>query len=73
MDQHQRPNAKRDGVMKPLTAQERLFVETQNQCALCGSALQIRVETYLDDYYLREEAACPVCQIKTRVKNHKMH
>ena len=70
MDQH-------DHSSKPkvpeLTAAERLFVEAQNQCALCGSLLQITVETYLEDYYLREEAECPVCNVKTRVKNHKMH
>ncbi len=58
---------------KELTIQERQFVETQNHCALCGSPLQITVETYLEDYNLREEAVCTVCNVKTRVKNHKMH
>ncbi len=70
MDQH---NHSSKPKVPELTAAEKLFVETQNQCALCGSALQITVETYLEDYYLREEAECPVCNVKTRVKNHKMH
>ena len=55
-----------------LTENEQLFIETQNQCALCSSDLNITVESYLEDYYLREEAECPTCKIKTRVKNHKL-
>jgi hypothetical protein len=49
------------------------FVELQNTCPLCNSQLTIRVETYLEDYTLREEATCPKCQILARVKDHKMH
>ncbi len=48
------------------------FIENQNHCALCNSVLNINVESYLEDYYLREEAECPKCHIKTRVKNHKL-
>jgi hypothetical protein len=59
-------------LKKSLSSQEKLFVEAQNQCALCNTALDIKVESYLEDYYLREEAECPNCKIKTRVKNHKM-
>ena len=55
-----------------LSEQQMNFVEKQNHCALCGSPLEIVVETYLEDYTLREEASCPKCQIKTRIKNHKM-
>lgn len=51
----------------------RSFVEMQNTCALCNSQLTIRVESYLEDYTLREEASCPKCQILARVKDHKMH
>ena len=56
-----------------LTRKELLFIESQNHCALCGSQLEIIVESYLEDNYLREEAICPNCEIKTREKNHKMH
>jgi hypothetical protein len=55
-----------------LSQRERHFIESQNHCALCNTKLQIKVESYLEDYFLREEAECPTCQIKTRVKNHKM-
>lgn len=51
---------------------ESQFVESQNHCALCNTLLSIKVESYLDDYFLREEAECPTCKIKTRVKNHKL-
>jgi len=49
------------------------FVEMQNTCPLCNSQLTIRVETYLEDYTLREEASCGKCQVLARVKDHKMH
>ena len=49
------------------------FVEMQNTCPLCNSQLTIRVETYLEDYTLREEATCTKCQVLARVKDHKMH
>lgn len=49
------------------------FKEVQNTCPLCNDTLSIRVESYLENNMLREEASCPTCQILTRVKNHKMH
>ncbi|MCB0414405.1 MAG: hypothetical protein KDD50_08735 [Bdellovibrionales bacterium] len=49
------------------------FIETQNCCALCGNELKITVESYLCDYNLREEAFCERCEIKTRIKDHKLH
>ena len=49
------------------------FLENQNLCVLCNTQLEIRVESYLEDYLLREEAICPHCKIKTRDKNHRMH
>lgn len=49
------------------------FIEVQNTCPLCNSQLTIKVESYLENYTLREEATCPSCQILARVKDHKMH
>jgi len=49
------------------------FIEVQNTCPLCNTGLDIRVESYLEDYMLREEASCPNCQVLARVKDHKMH
>ena len=49
------------------------FVEHQNLCPLCGTQLSIKVESYLEDYNLREEAHCPNCDLLARIKDHKMH
>lgn len=49
------------------------FMERQNQCPLCGQQLEIRVESYLENYTLREEAHCSHCDVLARVKDHKMH
>lgn len=49
------------------------FIENQNQCVLCNSQLEIRVESYLEDNLLKEEAICPHCNIKAREANHRMH
>jgi hypothetical protein len=62
-----------DGAQAPAkSSAQQVFIESQNHCALCNSVLEIQVESYLEDYYLREEAQCPKCNIKTRVKNHKI-
>ena len=49
------------------------FKESQNHCPLCNSQLTIKVDSYLENYTLREEASCPKCQLLARVKDHKMH
>lgn len=49
------------------------FKESQNHCPLCNSQLTIKVETYLENFTLKEEASCPKCQLLARVKDHKMH
>ncbi|USN48483.1 MAG: hypothetical protein H6626_05170 [Pseudobdellovibrionaceae bacterium] len=65
-----KPNANR---VDKLSKQHRVFIERQNNCALCSTQLEISVVTYLEDYTLREEAKCPHCNLITRVKDHKMH
>ena len=49
------------------------FIQSQNNCPLCGSELEIETESYLENFTLREEAHCPQCQVLARVKDHKMH
>jgi hypothetical protein len=58
---------------KEIERRHQSFVELQNTCPLCNSQLTIRVESYLEDYTLREEATCTKCQVLARVKDHKMH
>ena len=57
---------------KQMRDRHQTFVQLQNTCPLCNSQLTIRVESYLENYTLREEATCPKCQILARVKDHKM-
>jgi hypothetical protein len=61
----------RSKEMPKTEAQE--FIEIQNHCALCNTKLEIKVESYLEDFFIKEEAVCPHCKIKTREKNHRMH
>lgn len=49
------------------------FIQNQNHCPLCNTKLAIKVETYLEDGNIREEAECPKCDLLARVKDHKMH
>ena len=49
------------------------FIESQNNCPLCGTKLEIHVDSYLQNFTVKEEAFCPSCQTKTRVKDHRMH
>ena len=48
------------------------FIEAQNHCGLCNDELEITVTSYLDNNMLQEKAYCPKCDIKVRVKDHKM-
>lgn len=55
-----------------IESRHQAFIERQNHCPLCGTQLEIRVESYLEEYTLREEAHCPDCDVLARVKDHKM-
>jgi hypothetical protein len=59
-------------VREDVTELQTAFIERQNHCPLCGSQLDIRVESYLENHLLREEAHCPSCEVMARVKDHKM-
>lgn len=49
---------------------EQWFIESQHHCALCNTELRIRIRREPDAPFLIEEASCPKCKIKTRVKSH---
>lgn len=48
------------------------FIERQNNCTLCGTQLDLNVEPYYNEGLAREEAYCPNCNVKTRIKNHPL-
>lgn len=49
------------------------FINSQNNCILCGTILEMKYHTLecLDE--IREEAYCPHCSVKTRTKTHTMN
>jgi len=57
---------------KDMTGRQREFIASQNLCPLCEEQLEIHVESYLEDFMLREEAHCPNCEVLARIKDHKM-
>jgi len=66
-------NDNNEALLNPEHRRHQAFVQIQNTCPLCNSQLTIRVETYLENYTLREEASCSTCRLVARVKDHKMH
>jgi hypothetical protein len=58
---------------KKLKERYEAFVDHQNHCPLCGTQLTIKVETYADDFQLREEAHCSSCDLLARIKDHNLH
>ena len=48
------------------------FIENQNNCAICSSQLNLNIEYYYNEGLVREEAHCPHCNVKTRVKNYPL-
>ena len=67
-------NEKDDHIItKPnLKAHQIHFIENQNNCSICGSHLNLNIENYYNEGLAREEAHCPHCNVKTRVKNHPL-
>ena len=63
---------KRDQKKSP-NKRHQAFMDHQNSCPLCGHKLDIKVESYQEDFNLREEAHCTNCDLLARVKDHKMH
>ena len=55
------------------TLTQRLFIERENLCPLCGNQLDIRIKDYLGDYTIAEEAYCGHCELVTRSKDHKFN
>lgn len=49
------------------------FIQLHNHCPLCGSQLELHVESYPFDNSLREEAHCGTCEVIAHIKDHVMH
>lgn len=49
------------------------FVDSENNCCLCGSDLAFEHETDLLTLTVREEAHCPTCGVQLKEKEHILH
>ena len=58
--------------MEDVTLTQRLFVERENLCPLCGHQLVIRIKNYLENFTIAEEAFCDHCELVTRTKDHRI-
>ena len=54
---------------KPQSSQQNLFVKLQSHCTLCNTSLEFKY-TSTEEGQIKEEAQCPQCEIRTRVKTH---
>ncbi len=55
------------------TLTQRLFVERESICPLCGNELNIRIKNYLGNFTIAEEAFCDHCEMVTRSKDHRIN
>ncbi len=44
------------------------FINSQNNCVLCGTALELLHIRMDETQSLKEEAHCPQCDVRTRAK-----
>ena len=57
-------------LQKKLSDYHMEYIEMQDNCSLCGSQLKVETQSYSGSDTIKEEAYCPSCKIKTRVKSH---
>ena len=48
------------------------FLKAQNECYLCGKALNTHIEYLPKTHYVVERAQCHNCMTLIRVKNHSL-
>ncbi|PWU21339.1 MAG: hypothetical protein C5B49_02785 [Bdellovibrio sp.] len=49
------------------------FLQAQNHCSLCGSALILEHEFDASKEWIWEKAHCPECQIRNRNRGYQLH
>ncbi|WP_413290033.1 hypothetical protein [Bdellovibrio sp. HCB337] len=55
------------------TEKHREFINSQSNCVLCGTVLEL---THAVDHivgHIREEAHCPSCEVRTRARFHPLN
>lgn len=57
---------------KEFTTTDRQYqtvIQDHNQCSLCGSLLHFKHQVDFLTLHVREEADCPICHIRLKVKD----
>ncbi len=49
------------------------FVTAQNNCALCGTTLELRHVFMTESSHIKEEAFCTECDMRTRAKIYTLN
>lgn len=49
-----------------------IVLDDENNCCLCGSALNFKHEVDYATLRIKEDAHCPSCQIQMKSKEHKL-
>lgn len=49
------------------------FVQSMNNCPLCGTLLDVKHEPDPHGLSLKEEANCSHCELRTRAKTYRIH
>jgi CRISPR/Cas system-associated protein Cas10 (large subunit of type III CRISPR-Cas system) len=52
------------------TPKHRDFIISQNNCALCGTVLELTHTSEPETDAIKEEAFCPHCEVKTSARKH---
>ncbi|MEN0059169.1 MAG: hypothetical protein AAGB31_10080 [Bdellovibrio sp.] len=55
------------------TPRHREFINSQDNCILCNTVLEIKYVSDNDSGEVKEEAYCPHCEVKTRAKSHVLN
>lgn len=71
---------KRQQDVKQVTYFERInsdmhrdFVTSHNNCVLCGTVLELCHVPLSEGHYIKEEAYCPECEMRTRAKIYTLN
>ena len=54
------------------TPTQKDFITAHNNCALCGSGLELRHVKADNETQIKEEAFCPNCEMRTRAKAYSL-
>ena len=53
-------------------SQKRDFLKSQNECYLCGKAINTHIEYLPKTHWVVERAQCHSCMTMIRIKNHSL-